>query len=64
MNLPTNPDFYFKLVIAVVVIIGAIYLQASTGNIPVWLTVAVAGILNFLFGVTTQPQPPDDSGGK
>jgi uncharacterized protein (DUF983 family) len=54
MQLPNNPDFYAKVVISVVVVIGVILVQTTTGNVPDWLSTAFIAVVTFILGLTTQ----------
>ncbi len=61
MKLPTNPDFYRKLVLAAVLFATAFYLQLTTGSIPAEVLSALATLVVFLLGVSTQAhlRPPE-----
>ncbi len=54
MNLPSNPDFYRKLVLATILIIVAVYFQLTTGAIPTEVITAITSYVMFLLGVGTQ----------
>ena len=54
MKLPNNPDFYLKGAIAVSVVVGVIVVQATTGNVPEWMSTAFASVVLFVLGLSTQ----------
>lgn len=55
MNVPSNPDFYLKLAISILIVGGTIFLQAQTGTVPEWLAVAFSSVVAFILGLSTQP---------
>jgi uncharacterized membrane protein HdeD (DUF308 family) len=59
MTLPTNPDFWRKLVLCAILMIAAGYLLLTTGTIPAALLAALITLVTILMGVSTQATPPD-----
>lgn len=58
MLIPENLNDYIKLVIAVGVLIAAIYLQATQNEIPEWLITAISGVIVYYFGLSSQAKKP------
>lgn len=56
MKLPDNPDFYLKAAVCIVIVLGTIAVQATTGTIPDWLLTAFGSVIVFVLGVSTNPR--------
>lgn len=53
MFVPKDFSDIVKLVIVVVCLVGAIVLQATNHDIPLWLTTVVSGAIAYYFGLNS-----------
>lgn len=50
-----NRDFFLKAAVGIVFIAGAMYFQATAGDVPTWILTGVSGFVGFVLGLTTRP---------
>lgn len=53
MVVPLTIQDYIRLILAVILVIGAIYLQVTTADIPEWLFTGIAAIVAYYFGLSS-----------
>lgn len=58
VQIPADMNDWLKAGLACIVILGAIYIQSTTGSIPDWLLIAFTGIIAYYFGLTSNSRKP------